>query len=341
MADMDGYQTQVSLATHTTFQTGGPAQYFATATTMTELKRLLTVAKEAGQSVTILGGGSNVLVADAGIAGAVIQNRLTGWDVLEADDVVTVTIGAGEACDTAVARSVAAGWWGLENLSHIPGSVGAMPIQNVGAYGVETADCLQSVTALHSHTLEERSFSPAECQFAYRDSWFKTAAGREWIITEVTFTLQRTPQPQLSYRDLAERFAEQTPTLAEIREAVIDIRASKFPDWHEVGTAGSFFKNPIISREHFHTLLERYPELPHYPVNESQVKVPLGWILDNVCQLRGVQEGAVGSYAGQALVLVNYGDATTAEITAFAERIAASVAAATDISIEWEVTPLG
>ncbi len=336
-----GYTGNEPLAAHTTLKVGGAATYFAIANSEAKLRGLLATANEAGEPVTMLGGGSNVLVADTGIPGCVIKNAITGWQAAEDNGQVNLTVGAGEVFDAVVEKTVAAGWWGLENLSHIPGSVGATPIQNVGAYGTEVADCIVSVTAIHRDTLESRTFTNTECQFGYRDSWFKSEAGRAWVITGVTFALSATPKPNLSYRDLTERFSGSTPTVEEVRAAVIAIRSQKFPDWHTVGTAGSFFKNPIISQTHFAKLQARYPELPGFPTDSCGVKVPLGWILDKVCHLRGVSDGPVGTYQGQALVLVNTGDASATNVTRFAKKIVAAVHAATDITIDWEVTLLG
>jgi UDP-N-acetylmuramate dehydrogenase len=339
---MDGFQSSVSLVTHTTFKTGGVAEYYATATSISQLTSLLATAAMHQQPVTILGGGSNVLVDDAGIPGCVIEIAITGWDSQDVGDgTVVVVVGAGVGWDEFVAATVAAGWWGLENLSHIPGRVGATPIQNVGAYGVEVADCITAVTAINQHTGERRTFRAHECAFGYRDSFFKTPDGRQWVIIAVTFTLTTSPTPILHYRDLAERFTTASaPTQTEIREAIIAIRAKKFPDWQQVGTAGSFFKNPTITVDHFNALQARYPELPGYSQPDGQVKVPLGWILEHVCHLRGHQAGAVASYEGQALVLVNTGGATSAEVTAFASSVAAAVLEATNITISWEVTRL-
>lgn len=336
-----GYQANVPLAPHTTFKTGGAAAYYTTVTTEAELEAALAEASAASLPVTVLGGGSNVLVADTGVAGCVIQNQLGGWHVsLLADGVVAVTAGAGLVWDELVAQSVAEGWWGLENLSAIPGSVGATPIQNVGAYGVEVGDRIVSVRAMHQRDQSVRDFTAAECAFGYRDSFFKTSAGREWVVCAVTYALSTTPLPQLQYRDLATWFTDQTPTQPAIREAVITIRSKKFPDWHQVGTAGSFFQNPIISVDSFAALRERYPELPGYPTADGQVKVALGWILDKVCDLRGVYDGAVGCYEGQALVLVQRGGASSAAVAHFAETVAKQVYEHTGIEIAWEVTLL-
>lgn len=325
------------LATHTTLQVGGPAEYFTTVTTEEELVEACRYAHERSVPVKILGGGSNVLVPDAGVSGLVIQNHITGFESDIVGDTVTLTVGAGEVFDEVVAQTVRSGWWGLENLSHIPGLVGATPVQNVGAYGVEVKDLIKRVRVFDRTREQFAELAPEDCQFAYRDSIFKRPAGATLVITAVTFTLSTQPRPQLTYRDLQERFADATPSVPEIREAVIAIRAKKFPDWHRVGTAGSFFKNPVVSSEQFAKLQAEYPELPGFATDRG-VKVPLGWILDKVLQYKGVREGAVGTYQGQALVIVNHGGATATEITEFAKQIANDVKASIGIEIEWEVT---
>lgn len=330
---------QVSLATHTTLKVGGPAQYFVAVTSEAELAEAVSFAHAKNLPIKILGGGSNVLVSDTGVPGLVIHNQIAGITVGEEDTVVHVTVGAGENFDALVARCVQAGWWGIENLSHIPGTVGATPVQNVGAYGVEVKDVITAVRVYDTDRGAFRELSNTDCQFGYRDSLFKQAVGQSLVVVSVTFRLTRQPTPRLAYRDLAERFAETvTPSLSEIRDAIIAIRAAKFPNWHEVGTAGSFFKNPIVAAATYDALKKTYPELPGYELSDGRVKLPLGWIFDKVLQLKGVSAGSVGTYAGQALVLVTNDDATAAEINAFADTLAQKVLATTGVTIEWEVT---
>ncbi|MCA9366517.1 UDP-N-acetylmuramate dehydrogenase [Candidatus Kaiserbacteria bacterium] len=326
---------------HTTLNVGGEAEYFVAVKDKTEAVSAVTTALEKNLPITILGGGSNVLVSDSGIKGLVIKNKITGITSEQSGDNILVTAGAGEVFDDLIAHTVAKGWWGLENLSHIPGTVGATPVQNVGAYGVEIADVLVSLTAIDTRTGEERVFSAPECEFWYRRSFFKSALGRHYFITSVTFKVQSEANPQIAYRDLERYFKDQTDyDLEHIRAAVIDIRSTKFPDWSVLGTAGSFFQNPIVSPTVYTELKSRYPELPGYEQTDGVVKLPLGWILDKIVGLKGLRVGNVGMYENQALVLVNYGGATAAEITAFAESIQEKVAAATGIEIEWEVTKL-
>ncbi len=344
----DFIRAQVPLTPYTTFHIGGPAEYFATVDSVSGLREAVVWAHGQQLPVTVLGGGSNVLIADEGIRGLVVKNEIGGVTFREGGAAVEVTAGAGVLWDQLVEETVLRGLWGFENLSCIPGSVGATPIQNVGAYGVEVAEHIVSVEAYNIARDAVVHLTPSECRFGYRDSLFKQPEGKNLIVVAVRYALSTDPAPRLHYRDLAEwnRTREAPLTLAEIRAAVCAIRARKFPDWLVVGTAGSFFKNPIISKEHFEELQERYPDLPGHVVREEEgqsqqtgrVKVSLGWILDRVLALRGYREGNVGTYEGQALVLVNYGGATAREVSAFADALAEKVRTATGIEVVREVS---
>ncbi len=323
-----------------TFKTGGPASQFVAVTTEEELTEAVAYARAQHLPITLLGGGSNILVPDGGVAGLVIHMQIRGIEVREANECIYLTAGAGEVFDSLVGETVAAGYWGLENLSHIPGSVGATPIQNVGAYGVEVSSLIRLVR-VYDTTLETfTTFAASDCAFGYRHSRFKTAEGARYVVTAVTFTLSRDPVLRLSYKDLAARFAKETPSQQVIRDAVIAIRQEKFPDWRRVGTAGSFFKNPIITQTAYHELLLRYPALPSYPAGEDMVKIPLGWVLDHVLAARGTGTTTVGCYEGQALVLYNRGGATTDDVLTFSSELSRRVYEATGLVIEREVTLL-
>ena len=324
------------LADYTTLKVGGPAAHLVAVQSVAELESMRQWAQSMGVPVLSLGSGSNVLIPDVGYPGLVIINQIKGLVYEPAGGgAVTVTIGAGEQLDEVVADSVSRGYWGLENLSHIPGTVGAAPIQNVGAYGVELSALIEHVTAVSLSTGEVRVFANADCQFGYRDSYFKTTAGRDWFITSVVCRLSTGRSPVLTYGDL-QQLDHHTCTLGAVRAHVIAIRSTKFPDWHTVGTAGSFFKNPIISAAHCTQLQQQYSGLPAYKQADGQMKVSLGWILDKVCELRGHQVGAVGLYQAQALVLINTGDSAAA-IAAFADQISQVVFTKTRITIEPEV----
>jgi len=339
-------QEHIPLASYTTFKIGGNARYFCVVRTTAELEEARVFARQKHAPLFILGGGSNILVSDEGFQGLVIKNEIKGIAYTKQSDGKTlVTVGAGENWDTFVADTVARGFGGLENLSGIPGTVGASPVQNIGAYGVEVKDSIFSVMAVDQVTGEEKIFSHAECELGYRNSFFKTPAGKKWIITQVQFLLDPSYPISIEYKDLATYFlGKDTATLSrrDVREAVLKIRHAKLPELQSLGTAGSFFKNVTISKEQYDTLKKKWPELPGFPIltadsTLSTVKVPLAWILDNVCGFKGYRVGEVGVYKNQALVLINYGKGTATDIVHLADTMQKKVYEMTGIVIEPEV----
>lgn len=335
------FREHVSLADYTTFKTGGAAEYFVSVTTPEELKAAVDFARAKQLPFFVLGGGTNVLASDTGYHGVVIHIQLRGVIFTDVSlTLVEVTAGAGESFDELVAATVTQNLWGLENLSAIPGTVGATPVQNVGAYGVEVADTIVRVCVLNHTTLGIEELATTACQFQYRDSIFKQKKGREYTILSVTFLLSRLPQPQVAYADLAVLADADELTPEMVRSAVTAIRSGKFPDWHTVGTAGSFFKNPSITHEEATKLQQQFPALPLYPTESTLVKVSLGYILDKICHLRGYAKNHVALYEKQALVLVAESGATTTEILAFAREVSERVHSATQIQIEREVNLL-
>ncbi len=334
----DVFREGVMLRECTTLKIGGPARYFVTVETRTELSTAVRFAQQNGLPFLVIGGGSNILVADQGYPGVVIAMKIMGRAYQTTQDGVTAQVGAGETLDEFIEETVERGYWGLENLSAIPGTVGATPVQNVGAYGVEVGDLITSVLVYDTLIHEWKYLTQADCHFAYRESIFKTDIGNHLIVCEVTFALRTTPVPRIAYADLRQFFGDdRMPTQSAIRAAIIEIRSKKFPDWHLLGTAGSFFKNPIISRDDALALRARYEGLPIFEMNETQMKVSLGYILDKVCQLKGYRQGKLSLYDNQALVLVNHGDATAQEVYEFIEQISKFVFDATGIHIETEV----
>jgi UDP-N-acetylmuramate dehydrogenase len=332
----------VPLSAHTTFRVGGEARFFVHAATVEELREALAYAREHKLPVCIIGGGSNTLFSDRGWSGLVIRIALMGSEYQE-DSMgdARVTVAAGTVWDTLVEDTVSQGLWGMENLSGIPGTVGATPVQNVGAYGVEVADIIDWVEVLDSQTGDMHVLSSNECAFEYRDSIFKHTEGKHYIVTRVAFRLSTHPTPKLEYRDLKERFGERTDvTVQEVRDAIMEIRNAKFPDLTTVGTAGSFFKNPIITKHHYEELKRTFNELPCYSCDEGYVKVPLGWILERL-GWKGKRVGNVGCWEAQSLVLVQYGNATASELLLFAHAIMQDVQKHTTIKIEPEVRVLG
>ncbi|MBA3550985.1 UDP-N-acetylmuramate dehydrogenase [Patescibacteria group bacterium] len=332
----------VSLKNLTTFKIGGNARFFVAVKSVFELKAALVFATNQNLNIFILGGGSNVLISDNGIDGLVIKIEIEGIELNELDNNrFELIAGAGESWDKLVEYSVQNGLYGLENLSLIPGSVGAAPIQNIGAYGSEIKDTVLWVEAIDCTTGDFKRFSNEECKFAYRDSFFKSSEGRNYIITRVAFNLSRGGTVNISYKDIENYIKTNLVhdiSLTSVRNMVIAIRTEKLPSLKEYGTAGSFFKNPIITKEKIYELRAKYPDIPSYPIVDStNFKTSAAWILDNICGFKGFREGNVGVYKNQALVLVNFGNATAQEINALAEKMIASVKEKTEIILEKEI----
>lgn len=330
-------QENIPLSAHTTLHIGGVARYFVEAQSIEEVKAAAHFALQNALPLLVLGGGSNLLVSDEGFAGVVLKNAITGLEFFEEENTLRIVGGAGLVFDEVIAAIVVRGGVGLENLSAIPGTLGATPVQNVGAYGVEVGEMIASVRAVSLESGEEKIFTHDECQFSYRDSFFKTVSGKKFCITHVTLCVQKNGTPKIMYADLQKFFGDTSPTVAQVREAVIKIRAQKFPDWHQVGTAGSFFKNPVISLDQYRELLREYPLLPQYAAGPDMVKIPLGYVLDKLCGLKGYRTGRVGLYEEQALVLVNHGGATAAEVKEFVAFVSEKVFTKTKIKIFPEV----
>jgi UDP-N-acetylmuramate dehydrogenase len=335
----------VPLRDHTTFRIGGEARFFIEAHTLEELKDAIRWSHEKKVPFFVLGGGSNILVSDKGIPGLVIKNELRGIETSDRDDDrVEVCAGAGEEWDAFVAYTVSQNFGGLENLSGIPGKVGAAPVQNIGAYGSEVKDTIVWVEALDSSSQTTKRFSNEECLFGYRFSTFKKPENKKYIITRVAHRLSRNPVPDVRYKDLQEYFAAHSlssPTVKAVRDAVLSIRSRKLPDITKLGTAGSFFKNPIVALSVYEEIRSRFPDIPSYPVNDKEVKVPAAWLIDKVCHIKGVRQGNVGTYHNQALVVVNYGNAKAQEVKQFTDFIIRSVKEKTGITLMPEVELVG
>ncbi|HWU24674.1 MAG TPA: UDP-N-acetylmuramate dehydrogenase [Candidatus Paceibacterota bacterium] len=332
-------QEHAPLREHTTFRIGGPAALFITAETIDEIPAAFQHALERGLSVYPLGEGSNVLATDAEVRKAILHLKSANVTYETEGDDVRVTADGGVSWDALVSETTARGLWGLENLAGIPGTVGAAPVQNIGAYGREVMDVIMHVDAYDPSQKAFVRYEHADCGFSYRDSRFKREPGP--FITRVSFSLSRTPRPMLSYPDLQARVNEGIglSTPLRIAEEVRAIRARKFPDLSVLGTAGSFFKNPVITPEAYVRLREHYPELPGFET-EKGVKVPLAWILDHALSLRGYACGPVRLFEKQPLVLVAEAGATARDVDALADDVAQRVHAATGIVIEREVQTL-
>lgn len=331
-------QENISLKPFTTFGIDKKAKFFTTVTTLDELKSALLVAKEKQLPVFILGGGSNILLT-RDIEGLVIKLEIKGINLVKEDeDQLWAEVGAGEMWHELVMHSIAKDWAGLENLSLIPGTVGASPMQNIGAYGVEIKDVFDSLMAMNRETLEIQSFDAEACRFGYRESVFKQTFKDQFVITSVTFRLSKTPNFHLEYGAIREVLAANgidQPSIRAISDAVIQIRQSKLPDPKEIGNAGSFFKNPTIPNAQFDELKASYPSIPGYPSAEG-VKVAAGWLIEQT-GWKGKRIGEVGVHAKQALVLVNYGGGSGEEIKKLSEQIQASVYDKFGVQLQAEV----
>lgn len=331
-------QESISLKTFTTFGIDQTAKYFTRVGTLSELKAALLAAKEKQLPVFILGGGSNILLT-RDIDALVIKLEIKGINLVkEEGDQLFVEVGAGEMWHELVLHSISQDWAGLENLSLIPGTVGASPMQNIGAYGVEIKDVFDSLQAMHRETLEMHSFDAEACQFGYRESIFKQTLKDQYVITSVTFRLSKTPKFHLEYGAIREVLAAngiEQPSIRAISDAVIQIRQSKLPDPKEIGNAGSFFKNPTISNTQFEALKAAYPSIPGYPSAEG-VKVAAGWLIEQA-GWKGKRVGDVGVHTKQALVLVNYGGGSGKELKNLSEQIQASVFEKFGIHLQPEV----
>lgn len=326
----------VSLRAFNTFGLDVRARHYVQITEPGHLDWLNGNATFRTQPRFILGGGSNVIFADH-YEGLVVHNCITGWRVAVIDpDSIFVEAGSGMNWHELVMIAVQKNWGGIENLALIPGTVGAAPIQNIGAYGAELASVLERVDAYDLRTGSIVTLSTADCQLGYRDSIFKREAAGRYVIVNVTLRLQRYPKPNTSYAALRDELGENTkPTVRDVAEAVIRIRRSKLPDPAVLGNCGSFFKNPVVGHQQFAHLQAQYPAIPHYH-NPQGIKVPAAWLIEQ-CGYKGRRLGNVGVHDKQALVLVNHGGATGSEVAALAADIQAAVQARFHIALEREV----
>jgi UDP-N-acetylmuramate dehydrogenase len=330
----------ISLKLYNTFGIDAKAQYFSSFQNLDELKELLeSETLMAQNSRLILGGGSNILLTKD-VEGIVLKNEISGITVVrEDDDYIYVNSGAGENWHKLVMYCVENGFAGMENLSLIPGNVGASPMQNIGAYGVEIKDVFHSLEAFHLADKTTVTFSLNDCEFGYRESIFKRKYKGQFVISSVTYRLHKKPVFNTSYgavQQELDKMGVEELNIKAISQAVINIRSSKLPDPKEVGNAGSFFKNPQVRKEQFSELQKVYPAIPSFPFDEAHVKVPAGWLIEQ-CGWKGYRRGDAGCYPKQALVLVNYGSAKGEEIYNLSEEILQSVKKKFGVELEREV----
>jgi UDP-N-acetylmuramate dehydrogenase len=328
-----------SLKSLNTFGLNINCRWFAEITHPDELTSLISDRKFSGVRKMILGGGSNVLFS-GDFDGLIIHNNIGSIEIIEEDGgMVMLKSGAGVVWNDFVQFAIAHNFPGLENLSLIPGSVGAAPIQNIGAYGVEIKNTFHQLTAINLESGKKETFTLEQCRFGYRDSIFKNEAKNKYAITDVTFRLNKSEPVNTSYGAINEQLAKMnisSPTIRDVSEAVIAIRQSKLPDPKKIGNAGSFFKNPEIPLQQFEDLKSQYPELSGYPSANNMIKIAAGWLIEKA-GWKGRRMGNVGMHEKQALVLVNYGGATGAELIEHAHKVQSDVLDKFGVKIEMEV----
>lgn len=326
----------ISLKPFNTFGIDVQTESFVEINSIVKLQEIL---KNNQKEILILGGGSNMLFTK-NFGGLLIKNNIKGIELVnDNENEVILKVGAGENWHDFVMYCVSKNYAGLENLSLIPGTVGASPMQNIGAYGVEVKESIISVEALNIKDGTIRNFSNAECEFDYRSSIFKTSQKGKYFITSVVFQLSKKPTINSSYGAIEEELKIMgvvNPTIQDISKAVINIRSSKLPNPNELGNSGSFFKNPVVSIFKKNLLLEKYPSIPHYLQNDGSFKIAAGWLIET-CGWKGKRVDNYGVHTKQALVIVNYGGATGKQILHFSEEIIQSVKSTFDIELEREV----
>ena len=329
-----------SLLPHNTFGIDAKCKRFVEYSSEAELQEFLR-SRDAEEPLLHIGEGSN-LVFTKDFDGTILHSAIKGKQAFAGPDMVMLIVGAGENWDDLVAWCVKQGYHGLENLSLIPGEVGAAAVQNIGAYGVEIADFVANVEAINLETGVHEFFSDSACKYGYRESVFKKEGKGAYAITRVHLRLSRTFTPQCTYGTIEQELAKRgisTPTASELRQVIIDIRKNKLPAPTEIGSAGSFFMNPVISNEEFERLKATYPDMPHYPQAEG-VKIPAGWLIEQ-CGWKDTPHEHVGVYKHQALVVINRGGATGKEVVYFAEAVVASVKDKFGVELNMEVNVIG
>lgn len=335
-------QENISLKPYNTFGIDVMARHFASFTSIKELQELLNSKFKTLNSRLILGGGSNLLFTK-NYNGVVLKNDIKGLELVKEDQhYFYIKAGAGENWHEFVLFCLRHNYAGVENLSLIPGNVGASPMQNIGAYGVEIKDVFHQLEAFHLNEKKPETFSLNDCEFGYRDSVFKKKYKDQFAITSVIFRLHKQPMFNTSYGAInheLENMGVKELSIHAISQAVINIRSSKLPDWKVIGNAGSFFKNPVIEEKKFQQLKENFPGIVAFAVGEGFKKLAAGWLIEQ-CGWKGYREGDAGCYPKQALVLVNYGDAKGEEIYQLSEKIIQSVNKKFGVLLEREVNSI-
>ena len=347
-------KTNVNLQPYNSFGFDAVAKYFVEINDLHELDALIRSNAFKSEKHLILSGGNNILFQEERFEGLVVFINTKGIEILREDEnEVVVRAQAGEDWPDFVRFTVSKGWHGVENLAHIPGKVGAAPVQNIGAYGMELKDSFHRCEAIDLATGNKRVFTKEECRFGYRESIFKNELKGQYIITSVDFLLKKSAPLHLEYGNIKaylEQNGIENPSLQQLHDAICAIRDAKLPDVKQIGSAGSFFKNPVIEREQFEALQKDYPNIPHYDEPDGKVKVPAGWLIEHsgpsalrqaqgpeTVSWKGWRDEHVGVYEKQALVLVHYGGGTGQDIVQLAQRIQDSVEEKFGIRISPEV----
>ena len=342
-------KNNVNLKPYNSFGFDAVAKHFAEINEIQELEALIRSDEFKNEGHLILSGGNNVLFQEEVFDGIVVHINTKGIEILEeqGNDVI-LRAQAGEDWPEFVRLCVSKGWHGIENLAHIPGKVGAAPVQNIGAYGMELKDSFLQCEAIELKTGDKQVFTKEECRFGYRDSVFKNELKGQYVITSVDFLLKKDAPLNLEYGNI-KAYLEQNgiehPTLQQLHDAICAIRDAKLPDVKQIGSAGSFFKNPVIHRTQFEALQKDYPDIPHYDEPNGKVKVPAGWLIEHcgpstgsgTVSWKGWHDEHIGVYEKQALVLVHYGGGKGEDIVYLAKQIQDSVEAKFGIKISPEV----
>ena len=331
----------VKISRLTTFRTGGNVRFFCEVSSESEIKEAIKYAEDKNVSFLILGNGSNLLFSDKDFNGLLMKISLKEIKIdSNSQDFSIVSSGAGENFDDLISFAINNNLSGIENLWNIPGTVGASVVQNIGAYGTEVKDYVISVEGIDVKTLDRFLFKNSDCNFGYRESLFKK--NKNLLITKVYFKLNKKFVPNLKYFGLKEKLLnEKNMTAEKVKRAIEEIRKEKLPDWKVLGTAGSFFKNPIVSIDKYQDLKKIYPDLPTFSTENDFVKISLGYVLDKICELKGFKIGNAGFYEKQSLVIVNYGNAKTEDIFSLIKLAEKKVFEKIGIKIEREVELIG
>lgn len=335
---MDIHQN-IPLKNYTTMRLGGNARFMTDARTPQDVQQICKNAQAQNLPIFVLGGGSNIIAHDEGYSGIIVRNRIPGFEILEdTPSYTTIRVGAGENWDETVKRTVDMNLTGIEAMSNIPGTAGAAPVQNVGAYGQEVADTLQYVEAYDAQTDQFVKLENRDCGFSYRHSIFRGDQAGRYVITAISLKLFKSAPKPPFYKAIEEYFSANNITVFTpqiIRDAVINIRANKLPDPAKLPNAGSFFKNAIIEPWQLNELLQKYPDMPHYDMPDGNVKIPTGWLIEQT-GLKGETIHGMTVHSGNALVLINTSAASYNDLAAARAEVAGAVRDTFRITIEQE-----